>query len=53
MTKEGALRRLEQRTEQLLRLEGLGAPEVILDNQRLMVTEARMWVEDPPVWIPD
>jgi hypothetical protein len=53
MTLETALRRLENRTAQLVRLAVLGAPEIILANQRRMVTEARGWVDSPPPEIPD
>lgn len=53
MTRETALLRLENRTEQLMRLAVLGAPEIILDNQRRIVREARQWVDDPPPEIPD
>ena len=53
MTKDGALRRLQGRTEQLARLVLLGAPKIILAEQRRMVAQAREWVDDPPAHIPD
>lgn len=36
-----ALRSAELRTEQLVRLVVLGAPEIVIDKQREMVDEAR------------
>lgn len=53
MTKENALRRLEYRTETLARLVLLGAPEIILENQRQLVAIAEGWVSSPPPDIPD
>jgi hypothetical protein len=40
-TEPGLLMRLELRQAQLARLEELGAPEVILENQRRMIREVK------------
>ena len=48
MTRETALRRLEWRTEQLAWFVRTDAPQVIIENQRGMVAEARAWVDSPP-----
>lgn len=53
MTLETALRRLENRTEQLARLVALSAPACLLEQQRKMVAEARGWIDSPPPEIPD
>lgn len=53
MTRETALRRLENRTEQLVRLVMLGAPEIMLEKQRDLVSRARGWVDNPPPEEPD
>lgn len=53
MTKDTALRRLENRTAQLARLKLLGAPSLIIENQRRLVSEAGEWVDAPPADIPD
>lgn len=53
MTKTTALLRLQNRTEQMMRLVLLNAPEVILAEQRRMIAQARGWVDDPPAEIPD
>lgn len=53
MTKNGALLRLQNRTEQLARLILLGAPAVILLEQRRLVRQAAEWVINPPSEIPD
>lgn len=46
MTRATALRRLEYRTETLARLVLMDAPEIILANQRNLVTIAEGWVRD-------
>lgn len=46
MTRATALRRLEYRTETLARLVLMDAPEIILENQRNLVTIAEGWVRD-------
>jgi len=53
MTKDTALLRLQNRTEQLARLMFPGAPAVILAEQRRMITQAAGWVASPPPEIPD
>jgi hypothetical protein len=53
MTKDTALLRLQNRTAQLARLMLLGAPAVIIAEQRRMVAQAAGWVSSPPPEIPD
>jgi hypothetical protein len=53
MTRDTALLRLQNRTEQLACMVIQGAPQIILDEQRRMVRQAREWVDNPPPEIPD
>ena len=53
MTKESALLRLQNRTEQLTRMVLLGAPDVIVQEQRRLVHQAAQWVTSPPPEFPD
>lgn len=53
MTKETALRRLENRTNSLARLCLMNAPDIIIQNAERLVDEAAAWVDNPPPEIPD
>jgi len=53
MTRDTALLRLQNRTDQLARLMLLGAPDIIIQEQRRMIRQAAGWVENPPPEIPD
>jgi hypothetical protein len=53
MNKNTALLRLQNRTEQLVRLVLLNAPAIIIEEQRRMMRQAAEWVISPPPEIPD
>ena len=53
MTRDTALLRLQNRTNQLARLMLLNAPAVIVARQRQLVRQAADWVACPPPEIPD
>jgi hypothetical protein len=53
MTRETALLRLQNRTERLVRMILLDAPDIIVVEQRRLVRQAAGWVDNPPPEIPD